>query len=182
MNLRVVTPPVLGPVSLETVKQHLRVDGDEENALFDLYLAAALEQAEGMTRRALITQTLELILDDWPTERVLKLPRPPLQSVESVKYLDATGDEFSWTDYQVDARSEPGYLYFNNFPTSRLFPSGAISIQFVAGYGDAPTDVPFIIQQGMLIAIGHWYENREAASDLPAEARHAFLQERVIWF
>src|SRR5574341_1423176 len=118
MNLRVITPPATEPVSVETVKSHLRIDLEAEDALLDIYIAAARERGEGLARRAFLTQTLELTVDAWPADGLLKLPRPPLQSVTSVKYLDRNGVEAPWTDYQVDARSEPGQIYFQSFPSA----------------------------------------------------------------
>ena len=185
MNLRVITPPAEEPVSLETVKEHLRIDLDTEDALLELYLATAREKAEGLAWRAFITQTLELILDEWPADGFLKLPRPPLQSVVSVKYLDKDGVEATWTDYQVDARSEPGKIYFKSTPSTALYPSGAIAVRFTAGYGDAPTDVPQTMSQAMLMLIGHWYENREATTgnnyqvfEVPLGPKRALINER----
>jgi uncharacterized phiE125 gp8 family phage protein len=35
-------------------------------------------------------------------------------------------------------------------------------VRFTAGYGDTASDVPQTIRQAILLAVGHWYENREA--------------------
>jgi len=66
----------------------------------------------------------------------------------------------------------------------RAFPSthpgfSAVSVQFVAGYGDA-TDVPAGIKHAVLLIVGDLYENREnaaprGASSLPLTA------ERLLW-
>jgi uncharacterized phiE125 gp8 family phage protein len=53
----------------------------------------------------------------------------------------------------------------------------AVEIQYVAGYGSAATSVPEGIRQAILLAVGHWYENREqstakAMQELPLGARH----------
>lgn len=188
MNLRVITPPSAEPVSIETLREQLRIDLENEEALLGLYLAAAREHAEGLTRRAFMTQTLELLLDAWPAHNLLKLPRPPLQSVTSVKYLDKDGVESTWTDYQVDARSEPGKLYFKTTPSTALYPSGAIAIRYVAGYASAEA-IPQSILQAMLMLVGHMYENREATTgnnfqiyEVPLGPKTALLNERAEWF
>lgn len=188
MNLRVITPPASEPVSIETVKSHLRVDISDDDALIASYLTTAREKGEGIARRAFVTQTLELVIDDWPGNGVLKLPRPPLQSVSSVRYLDDAGDEHTFTDYLVDARSEPGKIIFKSFPSQKLFPSGAIAIRFVAGYGAAGS-VPNVFVQGILMLVGHWYENREAvtannfqAYEIPIGPKNLFLSDRARWF
>lgn len=188
MQFRLITPPAFEPLTVETVKAHLRVDIDTEDALFDLYIAAAREKCEMSSRRALITQTLEAVVDAWPADGYLRLPRPPLQAITWVKYLDADGVEGAWTDYQVDARSEPGVVYFKSLPGAALFPSGAITVRYTAGYGDAPSEVPGGLRQAMLMLIGHWYENREAVNvgdignEMPMGTKDAFRAERVEWF
>lgn len=188
MNLRVITPPTSEPVSVETAKAHIKVDIADDDVLITSYIATAREKGESLARRAFMTQTLELVIDAWPSNGVLKLPRPPLQSVSWVRYLDDAGDEHTYTDYQVDVRSEPGRIVFKSFPSRALFPSGAIAVRFVAGYG-AATSVPNVFIQGILMLVGHWYENREAvtvnnlqAYEVPIGPKNLFLSERARWF
>lgn len=188
MNLRLITAPTEEPVSVETVKLHLRVDGTADDTLITSYLKTARELGQGLARRAFVTQTLELVIEDWPSDGILKLPRPPLQSVTSVKYLDSDEVEHtvSANDYVVDARSEPGRVIFKNIPSAALSKSGAIAVRFVAGYG-AATAVPAVFVQGVLLSVAHWYENREAAmpmtlTDIPLGVKPLFLSDRGSWF
>lgn len=188
MNLRTITPPAVEPVSLETAKLHVRVDHNADDTLITSYIKSAREMGEGLARRAFITQTLELVLDVFPATRALKLPRPPLQSVTSVKYFDADNVEHTWTDYEVDARSEPGWLIFRSVPSTGLFESGAVVVRFVAGYGNTADTVPDTFVQGVLLTVGHWYENREAVNvgntvtEIPLGYRPLFLADRGSWF
>jgi uncharacterized phiE125 gp8 family phage protein len=179
MNLTVITPPEEEPVSVETAKLHMRVDHSADDALIQTYLVAAREYGEGLARRAFVTQTLRLVVDTWPA--VLKLPRPPLQSVESVTYLDSDGVEHEWTDFTMDNRSEPGRVIFNSTPNTLLAESGAISVEFVAGYGTAAA-VPYGFVQAILLTATHWYENREAAMGIPAGAKALYMANRGSWF
>jgi uncharacterized phiE125 gp8 family phage protein len=186
MNLRLITAPTEEPVSIETAKLHLRVDGTDEDSLITSYLKTARELGEGMARRAFVTQTLELTIDAWPSNRMLKIPRPPLQSVTSVKYFDSDGAEHTWTDYVVDTRSEPGWIIFGSTPSAALLESGAIVVRFIAGYGAAAA-VPEVFVQGILLSAAHWYANREAAapvllSEIPLGVRPLFLSDRGSWF
>src|SRR5512144_89546 len=106
MTLRLITPPTVEPVSVETAKLFLRVDGNDEDALIASLVKGARETGEELARRAFLTQTLEMVMDDWPPRFVLALMRPPLQSIISVKHYDENNVEATWTDYTVDARSE----------------------------------------------------------------------------
>jgi uncharacterized phiE125 gp8 family phage protein len=182
LNLRVITAPAQELVSIETMKSHLRVDGTEEDPLIQSYIHSACELGEGLARRAFLTQTLELVIDTFPADGILKLPRPPLQSVTSVKYMDVNGNEYTWTDYAVDARSEPGVVIFRSIPADALLESGAVAVRFVAGYGLAAVTVPAMFTQGVMLSVAHWYENREGAIEIPADYKPLFLADRGSWF
>jgi len=181
MNLKLITAPEAEPVSLETAKLHLRVDYATDDALIASYLKTAREQGEGLARRSFVTETWELVLDAFPSEGRIKLPRPPLQSVTSVKYLDENAVEYTWTDYVVDARSDPGVIVFNSTPSVALLESGAVAIRFVAGYGTAAA-VPATFVQAILLTVAYWYENREAIGDVPSHAAQLFVSDRSSWF
>jgi uncharacterized phiE125 gp8 family phage protein len=176
-----VTPPTVEPVSLETLRSFLRVDMTEEDALITSLAKGAREAGEELARRAFITQTLEMVIDDWPPNFTLALMRPPLQSVTSVKYYDENNVEATWTDYTVNKRSEPGRIHFNSTPGTSLPESGGIVVQYVAGYGDNPSDVPQRIIDAILALTAYRYENRES-NVVPKEIKDAFIGERVMWF
>lgn len=166
MALRVITQPENEPVSLSEVKLHLRVEHNEEDTLIASLIKTAREVAEtSFTWRALAIQTFEYTLDRFPSDRSVYLPRPPLKTVESISYKDRTGTEtvLNTDCYIVDTAAEPGRVVLvpeASWPDVELYPTSAVRIRFTAGY-DA-TDIPESIKQGMLLMIGHWYENREA--------------------
>ena len=87
---------------------------------------------------------------------MIDLPRPPLQSVESIQYIDTAGNvqTLAPEDYVVDASSgEIGRvaLAWNRFWPITRCSINSVVIQFTAGYGDAAEDVPQAIRQGILI-------------------------------
>ncbi len=179
MNLTVLTPPAEEPVSVATAKLHLRVDNTADDALIALYLKAARELCEGLARRSFVSQSYRLVLDDFPSAP-LKLPRPPLQSVEAVTYLDVDGDEHDWTDFTVDTGSEPGKVIFNSLPTASLQESGAVAVEFTAGYETAD-DLPNGFVMAILQTVANWYEFREMG-DVPKSARLLLMSDRGSWF
>ena len=171
MGLKLITPPAAEPVLLADAKLHLRVDGTDEDTLITALIQAAREACEHELGRVLITQTWEMVLDAFPAG--IRLPYPPCQSVVSVKYIDADGtlQTLSAPSYQLDSHSEPAWLvpaYGYTWPSTREEPN-AVRVQFVAGFGDAGTDVPEVLRAWMLLQIGHWYANREAAGDARME-------------
>jgi hypothetical protein len=50
--------PVVEPVTLEQVKQHCRIDLDDDDALINLYIKAARQQCEGFLNISLIKRTV----------------------------------------------------------------------------------------------------------------------------
>lgn len=165
-NWNVVAQPVAEPVSLAEAKRHLRVDGDDEDALIDLQIAAVRQQVELEARRALVTQTLAVRLEAWPLSGRLALPQPPLQSVTHIKYTDDDGvlQTMSSSDYVVYTDPEPGHIVLKsgyNWPSADLQAGESIVVTYVAGYG-AATAVPARYKQAILLWLGAWYENRES--------------------
>jgi uncharacterized phiE125 gp8 family phage protein len=193
MNLRVTVQPTEEPVSVNELKAHLRIDGDDENDLLAGYLTGARMQCELEARRAFVTQTLQLKLEAWPCWPFIILPRPPLQSVTSIVYVDNAGASttMSASDYIVDATGEPGRVWLGyglSWPSATLRPGPSITITYVAGYGDA-VDVPQIYKQAIMLVAGHYYENREAivigqgftATQVPMAAQALLMVDRGAW-
>ena len=62
--------------------------------------------------------------------------------------------------------------------------ANCIEIDFVAGHGDTPSDVPQPIRQALLLLIAHWYENREpveigaTATTIPAGVSELLMPYR----
>ena len=182
MNLRLITAPTVEPVDLTTVKAFLRVDGTAEDTLITSLAKAAREKGELLARRAFITQTWDLVLEYWPYDWLhgIKLYRPPLQSITSVKYTDRSNVEHTFTDFVADVRSEPGVLLLKSLPSTTLQYSGAIVIRYIAGYGDAGSAVPERLKDSILALTSYWYENRET-HEVPTDIKRAFIAERAVW-
>lgn len=167
MALKLITPPAVEPVLLADLDEHMRVATAEESATISAYIATAREYCEGFQNRAYITQTFELWLDVWPRKNFITIPRPPLQTITSIKYYGTDNTEYTMpvTDYFVDAKSDPGRVvlaYGKYWPTTTLRPANGVVVTFVAGYGDAGTAVPQKVKQSIRMLTGHYYENREA--------------------
>ena len=162
MSLKLVTPPTSEPITLLEVKDHLRVDGSDDDALISVLITAARKWAEEYTGRQFVTATWDWFLDGFCPS--FSAPLPPLQSVTSIKYLDTAGAEqtLDAATYRVDAVSEPGRIaldYGKTWPSTYSV-INAVTVRFVAGYGAAAA-VPEPIRQAILILIGELYEQRQ---------------------
>ena len=118
-----------------------------------------------------MTQQWELSLDAFPRYRMpMEIPRPPLVSVGSITYTDTIGNGVTLDPllYRVISDSapngQPGFVipvYGTTWPQA-LDDAGSVQVQFTAGYGNDPGDVPAGIRQWCLINCANLYENRES--------------------
>lgn len=166
MGIKLITGPAIEPVSLPEAKLHLRVDIADDDTMIEAQIKAARRWAESVAWRAFITQTWELTLNAFPGVTYIQLPRPPLQSVTSVKYTVDAGTEYTYasSNYIVDTDNEPGKIVLKStstWPSDDLYPVNGVRIRFVAGYGADAENVPEHFRQAILMLLGHWYENRE---------------------
>lgn len=167
-GLKIESVPSIEPITLTLAKQHLRIlDTEiEEDDLIQGYIMAARSYAESFMNRAIIKQTWKLYLDKLTNKIVL--PKAELISVGSFKIIDNSGSEITvdTSDYLVNTSSFKGSIIFKENKLSEylayeLKEVNGVEINFDAGYGDTPDDVPGHIKQGLLLLIGHMYENRE---------------------
>jgi len=168
---RVTTEPSVEPVSLADMKLHLRVDCDADDDLITALIVAARQWCEDYEHRAYITQTITAKLNYLPPQMIL--PKPRLQSVTSVKYIDTSGDEQTLSSglYDFDTYREPGQItrgYNDTYPSVRAVVN-AVEVIYVAGYGDASTDVPNKTIAAIKLFVAHLYEHRIAVTDMTME-------------
>jgi uncharacterized phiE125 gp8 family phage protein len=179
-RLTLVTAPLLEPLPLVDATAHLRVSGEEENALIEALIVAARGHVERVTGRQLITATWKLKMERFPCDgEPIEIPVAPLLTVVSVKYRDLADALQTWasSEYVVDAPAgsyaTTGRIYpaLNKvYPTTADRPD-AVEIDFTAGYGPNPEDVPQELRQALLLLVGHWFENRETVTigSIPTE-------------
>lgn len=184
MELKVTTPPAAEPLSSAEAKLHLRVDHSTDDTLITALITAAREHVENYISGSLVQQTRAVYLSVWPYSP-FRLPCGPVQKIDSVKYTDSDGAEHTAsTDlYYLTPGGEIALEPYESWPTARLRGPGAIEITYTTGYppqvtvipgeGDDPdteetdydANIPQAIKQAMLLLIGEWYEQREAAAD-----------------
>lgn len=185
MQLTLVTPPAVLPVTVEEAKEHLRVEHTLDDTYIENCIKTAVERIDGRDgwlRRALINRTYQLFLPWFPVSRCIALPLPPLQSVSSVKYqdMDDTEQTFSASSYQVIKNEDEGYIYLK---TGESWPGGtferpdAVKIEFIAGYGATASDIPANIRHAILIEVGALYTER---GDMPADAEPQKATRRLL--
>lgn len=144
MPLILITPPAVEPITAAEIKPAARIDGTEFDGQIAMVIPAIRAQAEHLLGRRLITQTVELVLDDFPSEVDIDLMLPDVQSIVSVKYYDASGVQqtIDGSAYYLDSESTPCWLIpVSDWPTTGDY-ANAVRIRYVVGYGNSATDVP----------------------------------------
>lgn len=181
-----IASPVAEPVTLAEAKAHLRVDFADDDAYIEALIATARVAAEERLERTLVNTPWRLTLDGFPA--AIKLPMPPLVSVEAVEFRDADGLGMTLDpqDYEVDTINEPGYVV--PAPGARWPAVGpginGVRVSYTAGYGPTGAHVPAPIRHWILLAIGDMYHLRTRSSDKAAVPQHfadSLLDPYRIW-
>jgi len=165
MSLSLVTAPSGEPLAAAELLDHVRELDTTQAPYLETLGVVARQHVEEYCRRALLTQTWKLLLDAFPEDEFIRLPRPPLQSVTTVQYRDLTGTLVTWdaANYVVDTASLPGRIhraYGISWPSTRC-QANAVEITYVAGYGTQPEAVPEPVRHALKLLVGHWYNIRE---------------------
>lgn len=174
-GLQCTVEPEVTPVTLAEARTNSRIDGDCYDTELTLQIEAATRWIQEQTEAALITSTWRWTFDQFPrNRRWLDLPMWPVQSIESIEYRDASDAWVEVTAGDIVLRSNNGRARialagWDAWPSAKYTPD-AVRIDFVAGFGDADTDVPAVWKQAVLLLSSHWFENRQAAQSGP-EAR-----------
>lgn len=167
-----VTPPTAAPVTLVEFKVHLAVTHDDDNALLQGHLDAAVAHVDGwagILGRCLVAQTWRQDFGNWPYGNCLRLPFPDISSISSVKYSDANDVEqtLAASNYALLHDETGGYLrLIDAFASPALYSDRAdpVRVQFVAGYSASGGNVPAAIRTAILLLAANWVQNREAAT------------------
>jgi len=162
MPANITTQPTQEPVTLTAATAYSRYDDSDQDDTFAVLIRAAREYAEAFQHRVFITQTWTLTLSAWADPIIL--PNPPLQSVTTVKYLDVDGVQQTVASsvYTVSTVHEPGRItlaYGQIWPTLRGVVD-QIEIEYIAGYGAGPDNVPRATRMGIKQLVAHWFCNR----------------------
>ncbi len=184
-----LTKPAQEPVSISDVRTHRRLDSDDtgQDSLVALLIPTARQYAEDFTGESFITRSWRATADAFPgayavprgyvgefargmavldrASPIIELSHGPVTGITSVTYVDTTGVSQTLDPalYVVDlsgggCRIAPAYG--TAWPVTRP-QLGAVRIDYEAGYGTDPEDVPERYRHWMLVRIGTIFENRE---------------------
>ena len=184
MSLVQTAAPSVEPVTTTSQKEWMRVDTSDEDSLIGNLAAASRAYVEMSTNRQMITATWQYKFSSFPSSGDIVLPISPLQSVTSITYVDTNDDTQTWSSalYTVDTASDVGRvrpIYNEDYPESRGY-AQVVIVTFVAGYGDAASDVPDTALTAIKLLASNWFENRESNAAVSLQEVPMALQT-LIW-
>jgi uncharacterized phiE125 gp8 family phage protein len=162
MTSYLLAGPAEEPVSLVEAKAFLKVDDTAEDGLITTLIGAARLHIEGVTGRALLAQSWRMVRDDWPENRQVRLPVGPLLSVIAITAYDGEGMGHAVPLAQFLREPEALVLPASIAGMPTLRERQGIEIDYRAGFGTDPNDVPRDIKQALLVLLGYWFEHRDA--------------------
>lgn len=140
-----------------------------EDPVLNTLITVARKDVEARLGRAIITQTWDFYLDYFPAE-LIRIPKPPLQSISYIKYYNSAGTltTIDSADYSVITQSTPGFVvpaYGKSWPSARGHWNDVV-IRLVAGEGSVASAVDKRILQAIMILAAHYYDNRDMVAPL----------------
>lgn len=174
---------------VQVALSHLRITDSAEVPLLLQYLAASREAFERLTGRVFLASTFELSVNEWPKNGALPLGRAPIESIDSITYLDENGLERIVSDslYTLATpEDDTGYCVLRDAFTYPALSDrvDAIKVNFTAGH-DSWADVPATQRQAVLFLAAHFYELRtpinvgNSVNDIPMTLTSLITMNRI---
>lgn len=165
-GLNRIAPATGAVVTLEQAKHNCSIDDDDHDTVLADLIAQATDYCQERTDVSLLTETWQMTLDAFPRAKWIDIPRWPLQSIESVTYIDTNGDSREIAPEQFAVRIDHngrGRVALKNWaawPTTARTPD-AVAITFRSGW-PAAANVPPQWSRIVLMLVTWWFEQREA--------------------
>lgn len=184
MILEQITAPATEPVSLQQVKQHLRLDHNEEDSLLSDMISAARMFLEKRLSLSFITSRWTYrpryfgveqsgagqygsgdhrvgLLYKRSARPQIQMPLFPVQHVHQMRLYLADGSTVlsDVGQLQIESSHRPALIASLALP-STLQAEHGLEIEFSAGYGDAPEDVPTQLRLAITMLAAYFYEHR----------------------
>lgn len=186
--------PVELPVTVTEMKTDLRVQHTSEDSFIESLILAATDYMDvpnGAIGKAIMSQTWALKLCSFGALGKVDIPVTPVQSITSIAYFDVdnVAQTLNVSDFYLFGDENSAWIEPKpnvDIPAVYSRPD-AITITFLAGFGNDCEDVPNSIRQAIRLLAGHWYENRTpvvigtTVTDLPMAVGSLINMNRKGW-
>lgn len=149
-------------VSLDVLRQHLRVEHEDEDNLIARYEEAAVSAIESWTGRYFgpTAEVTEEVYSGGGSDLIWLSEIPDLTIAGSDPVIQVeTWNGVDWdlvasTDFETD-----GFALYHK---ASYWPTGRRNVRVTYTRGYAPGEEPWGIRQAVMMLVAHWYQNRES--------------------
>lgn len=151
-----LTQPVVEPVTLALVKNHLAVDHSDDDAAITADITAARLLCEKHTGVYFGSRTLRFMLTEWPNDGIIRLP-DGVTAITSVTYSDTLGSpqviaSANWRLWLDGTPPQLSFLSSFALPSLELNNPAAITILLTAG----DTSNNALVSPAIKLTVGYW--------------------------
>lgn len=153
-------------VRLGELKDHMRIEFDEQDSMLLSKLRAATNEAETFLGCPILERSYTLTLEGFPASDRggITLPNPPIRSITSVVYYDENGDAqtldaSAYMLYTAAPYPQLVLLPDEQWPNTQRERWDAVVVTYVAGFTDTVSEVPQQIKEAILLRASTRYEN-----------------------
>lgn len=175
MIVTTLEAPAAEPVGLAEAKEFLRISGSGEDNLVTGLIASAWARIEEAVGLALISRTLRVTLDGWPmamnARRRMTLPVRPAGALAAVRIVRHGVPENLTAQFVLTPGRAARLAWVSGY-LPWTGPGKVIEIDYVAGFGEASSDVAESLRLAVKLLVAHTYQSRglEGRGDLlPAD-------------
>lgn len=148
MKINQTTPvdDVVEPVSMDDLRNHLRIEHDADDAYLIALASAARTAAENHIDTIIAAREYLMTLDEFPAE--IEIPLAPVQSTSiDVTYYDTAGQVQTFELFDFYRVNDSLFLVPDSGRSWPATQSGKdrVMIAFTAGWADTPKDVKHAI-------------------------------------
>jgi uncharacterized phiE125 gp8 family phage protein len=166
MRLIKKTNPTTLPLSLADARIQARIEASEIafDPELEMLIRTAGEWVEDVCHLVLITTEFDAVYESFP-DGDLKIPAYPVASVISLQYFDEDGVSNTISNYQTQLVQTPCFLRpapNDEWPRTQENRIDAVKLNFTAGYGAGPDQIPQKVKHLMRLLVAHWFKNKEA--------------------
>lgn len=154
--LKLIKPSLCPLITLQSIKNYLRIDDDEDDAQLALLVEAAtslVEQEIGQTLLSKIWQCQGRPTLGKNGLMKLSLPNPPILRILSVGEVQEDGNVCSLRHFVLEADASVPTLAVAKYAEK-------LDVVYQAGFGEEPSSVPAVLRQAVLMLAADMYECR----------------------
>jgi hypothetical protein len=177
MQLNLIEGPTSEIITLDEVKNYLRIDHDVDDNLISVFIKSTREAIESIIQKSIMKQTWEYVIKNQPLSSFyfggedcpnmfkntfkISLPKPPVRNIICVKSRE----------YEIDPAQCSLDIINNKFCLcihSRHFFTGkakiSVSVRYEAGISDRVENIPYQLKLANLMLTANAFRERYSYS------------------